>query len=949
MKALVVVADPADQRTIEETFARRDHSIHICSTADEALQIVASDWTPYVFVDLDAEADAVAVIRAVRAHHGGRTWVLTLTSRELPSALRPALEAGADDYLPRPVQGSTLQLKLAIGERALSKRRRRSTLNDSLDLAERRFRTLVETMHEGLFQVDAGGRIASANSRLSQLTGYTLDELLGQRADDLLVDEELLSRLPGQTLLGGGVGSEEYSIPLQTKAGAERWVKLVGAPLPGDDGGSFGVVQDISEQRAAEEGLRQREEYFRGLLESSSDLISIADLETRVLYQSRSAERILGVEPEAMVGTSLLDRMHDDDRERFAAAMERALQAPGSTESVQTRFRHESGEWRMLDSLLKNLVDNPVLGGVLITSRDVTERRKVEAALKRERAFFRLLFENSPAGIVILDAQHRVVEANASFVDLFQHEVASLADRPLNEIIVPEEAREEAEELERLVGSGQSVARETTRLRRDGSSVDVSILAFPIELGGRRIGVYGIFTDITERKNAERQLFHDAFHDALTGLPNRSLLLERLERDLRRAKRREDYAFAVLFLDLDGFKEINDTHGHGAGDAFLIEVARRLEACLRPGDTVARLGGDEFMVILEDIKEVSGATEVGDRILASLATPFALEAQEVQSSGSIGIAFSSTGYTSVDALIGDADLAMYRAKERGKACYEIFDAAMAETATARRDLEDGLRDAFAEHRLELHYQPILSLRDGSLTGFEALARWRHPDRGLLDAAEWIPATGDAGMLAELDAWTLEHAAARLADWTARFGDRDNLSLSVNLSVAEVLRDGLVERLEALRRQYEFHPSSLVLEMSERDLMCLGAEIEKPLWRLHRFGIRLWLDDFGTGASPLGLLHRLPFDALKVDRSFVDEIAPGDESIEVLRAARSLGEALGLTVIAEGVESPDQLRQLRRLGLHRAQGYHLGQPLNAEEAEKRLLRTPDGSSNETTTF
>ncbi|MCG8463146.1 MAG: PAS domain S-box protein, partial [Holophagales bacterium] len=651
MKALVVVADPELREEIADFFARRNHPIISCGTSLEAREHLEQHPFQFVIVDQGADDRILDLCRAVRAQPmTANSYVLVALTEESPAALRDAMLAEVDDYLASPIRLGSLQLRLAIGERDLARRVKQQDFEQRLELAERRYRTLVQTMNEGMIQVDPDGRIEFANARMSTFTGYTVDELTGQPADELLVEEEFRAKLPGQTLLGSGIGSEEYTLPLQTKEGGRTWVKLVGAPIPSGDGrlGSVGLVQDLTEQRAAEEGLKHREEYFRALLESSSDLISILGDDGRVKYQSPSSQRLLDRLPESLIGDDFVSLIHGDDLGDFERALAECRATPAKQATAQIRLRHRGGEWLYFEALLRSLLDDPLLEGVVITSRDVRERRKVEAALKRERAFFQQLFRNSPAGIVILDNKDRVVDANRSFVDLFQFEVDDIAGHPLSDFVVPDELRSEARELSQSVFQNQAVERETVRARKDGSSVDVAILGYPIELADRKIGAYGIYSDISERKAAERKLFHEAFHDTLTGLPNRALLAERLERDLRRAKRKEDYQFALLFIDLDRFKVINDSLGHAAGDELLVEMARRLEQCLRPGDTVARLGGDEFNIILEDIQEAADATRVAERILDSLSQPFEIADQEVVSSGSIGIAFSSTGYASSD-------------------------------------------------------------------------------------------------------------------------------------------------------------------------------------------------------------------------------------------------------------------------------------------------------------
>jgi len=936
MQALVV-ADQATRRQLEEFFRFRHYGVTACDDPEEARAAIDREFHQIAVFDLTSgEADALDLCRRLRARpDGARATVLVLPAAETPEAMRKALEAGADDYLMKPVNEAVLKLRLAIGQRGLAGR---LIAEARLERSERRFRTLVETLNEGLFQVDEQGIIEYANSRLAQITGYTQDELVGRSADELLVEAKYRERLPGQTLLGTGTGSEQYSLPLLTKAGEPVWVNLTAAPLPpldGDSRSSVGLVQDITEQRAAEEGLRYREEYFRVLLENASDLITIIDLDGRILYQSLSSDRLLGWPADELVGRDFFEFLPEDDRARFAETIDTSLEEAGATAKVQLRFNHKDGHWRYLESLCNNLVDNPVVGGVVLTSRDMTDRRRVEAALKKERAFFEQLFRNSPSGIVILDNSDRIVDANRAFVDLFQYEVRELEGRPLNEFIVPEELREEASELSQVVFQRQSVMRETVRRRKDGTLVDVAILGYPIELAEQRIGAFGLYTDITERKNAERKLFHNAFHDALTGLPNRKLLNERLERDLRRARRRVDYQFALFFVDLDGFKEVNDNLGHAAGDFLLKETARRLEECLRPGDTVGRLGGDEFTVLLEDIQGPYDTARIAERILESLDRPVAIEDQEERISASIGIAMSSTGYERVEDLMRDADIAMYRAKARGKGCYEIFDNDMQQDEIARLQLEGEVERALDEEQMVLHYQPMVSLTTGRAVGFEALVRWRHPEKGLVMPAELLPVCEASGLIVPLGLWVLRQACRQATEWQRRFPEHDAAQVSVNLSVRELFHPDFLEHLDQALADTGAPPSVIGIELTEELMGEDPRQVEELLWEIHKRGPRLAVDDFGTGRTSLAMLHRLPVDAVKIDRGLVAAMAPGAEPTEVVRAAAALGESLGMAVVAEGVETPEQRKLLRELGIGFAQGHLFSEPLPSEGAAELL--------------
>lgn len=939
MRVLIAARDPAIQRQLEGFFLRRQHEMTTCAEIGQAATALVETHYPVVLIDLDADATgALELCRQIRDRSDGdRTFVLALASGESQKTVRAVLEAGADDCLPKPVRPSALQLRLAIGQRNVARFQRSSADARS---SEQRFRTLLETMQEGVLQVDGDGQICLVNSRMSRITGFTADELLGRSADEVLIPPGVRDKLPGQILLGSGTGSEEHTIPLETRDGEMLWIRLTAAPIRhghDDRTGSLAVIQDVTRQVNAEESLRYREEYFRALLENASDLISILDLDGRILYQSLSSERLLGCEADALIGRDFYGLVHGADRESLEDRLSQVLQAADATASVEIRLRHRDGTWLTFESLFNNLSQNPVVGGLVATSRDVTERRRIEAALDRERALFQQLFESSPAGIVILGDDDRIVDANRSFEDLFQYPVREVVGRQLSEVIVPPSLRDEATRLSELVFGRQTVDHETVRQRKDGTQVDVSILGIPISLPEPTTGAFGIYTDISERKQAERKLFHDASHDALTGLPNRTLLLDRLDRALRRSKRRGDYQFALLFLDLDRFKEVNDSLGHAAGDQLLIETARRLESCLRPGDTTARLAGDEMVMVLDDIREVTDVIPVAERVLARLAKPFELGGQSLEISASIGVVFSASRYQRSEELIRDADLAMYRAKSRGRGCFEIFDPEMQQEAAEPRLLESDLARALENEQAELHFQPIIGLATGRIVAAEALVRWRHPELGLLGPQELLPACESAGTLADLGRWILGQACRQAASWRRQF-PRRRLRVSVNLSPEQLLASDFTADVDRLLEAAKVRANALVFEIHESVLVD-SPEAMSVLWQLRQRGSRIHVDDFGTGYTALQELYRSPIDTLKVDRSFVARMKPGGEDLEIIRATGALGQSLGLDVVAEGVETEKHLEQVRELGLTHAQGFFFSRALPGEELTALITDDP----------
>jgi diguanylate cyclase (GGDEF)-like protein/PAS domain S-box-containing protein len=458
------------------------------------------------------------------------------------------------------------------------------------------------------------------------------------------------------------------------------------------------------------------------------------------------------------------------------------------------------------------------------------------------------------------------------------------------------------------------------------------------DASGRATRMAGSQTDITEGKVT----------DPLTGLPNRLLFIDRLGRLIKHAKRRKDHMFAVLFLDLDGFKMINDSLGHLVGDQLLLAVSERLEKCLRLTDTVARLGdtftmarlgGDEFTVLLDDLKDPGDARLAADRLMKVLAPPFMLGGKEVFTSASVGIALSNSAYDSPDDMLRDADTAMYRAKSLGKARYEVFDADMRASLVARLQIETDLRHGLERGEFRNFYQPIVALESGRIVGFEALLRWQHPTRGLLSPDEFIFVAEETGLIRELGWWNLREACRQLSEWKANSDNYLNFTMNVNLSAKQFLQPNLVEEIRNLMQELAFSPETLKLEITESTVMIDPAATAKMLQQIKSLGILLAIDDFGTGYSSLSYLHRFPLDTLKIDRSFISGVGDGGEGMEIAQTIMPMAKNLRLDVIAEGVETFEQVTLLKKLNCKYAQGYYFSKPLAAEEVGLLLAETP----------
>ena len=445
--------------------------------------------------------------------------------------------------------------------------------------------------------------------------------------------------------------------------------------------------------------------------------------------------------------------------------------------------------------------------------------------------------------------------------------------------------------------------------------------------------------EIKIRQKAEQQLVRDALHDGLTGLPNRTLLMDRIERSLKKTKRNPNYLFAVLFIDLDRFKSINDSQGHLFGDKLLIAIAQILAKELRDTDTLARLGGDEFVILLDNIHHLSDATKVGDRINQQLSSPLNLEEQTVFTSASIGIALSATGYDNSTQILRDADIAMYRAKEKGKACYEVFDRVMYLETLKTIELECDLRLALKQNQFALYYQPIVSLEKGALVGFEVLIRWQHPQKGFISPVDFIPIAEDTGLIIPIGDWVLKEACQQLRTWQQKFAHFPQikaLKISVNIASQQIQEPYFIAKLDRILAETSLDASCLRLEITERVLVDSGQNTNHTLAEIKRRKIKLSIDDFGTGYSSLSYLRRFPIDNLKIDRSFIDSINSDVESFEIVRTIITLAHTLKIEAIAEGVETREQVDRLKTLGCQFAQGYLYAKPATVKDIESTLF-------------
>jgi diguanylate cyclase (GGDEF)-like protein/PAS domain S-box-containing protein len=657
------------------------------------------------------------------------------------------------------------------------------------------------------------------------------------------------------------------------------------------------------------------------------DALVTVDADWQITFVNNRAQELLGEASGVRVGRVFWDvypglvgtRVH---RESQRVLTERV--------SVEVEDYCES-----LDRWLEVRAYPSAEGGAALLLRDVSARRSAQDELRGRESRYRRLFEESRTPLFVMTADTRITEVNRACEDLLGLEREALSRTTLRELAA------DAAAFERVIGhlvEDGAVSEEEVTLRR-GADTIVCLLSAGQQESDGGVVYHGGLRDVTEERRTQEELVRTAMHDPLTGLPNRVVLMDRLDQLLKHAKRHPDHRFAVLFIDLDDFKTVNDTHGHQIGDHMLVSVARRLEGCVRDEDTVGRLSGDEFAILLDAVQDPASVTFVVDRIRESLSEPFTAGGRQVPMTVSIGIAMNGNRYDTAADLLRDADAAMYRAKAAGRNGYVIFDSDMHERALAQRQLEEDLRAAVARQELAVHYHPVVELDRGSVTGLEALIRWTHPERGILLPAEFMPLAEQTGLIVEIGWWVLGEACRQLRSWQLEYPDAAfRLTMSVNLSAKQFVHPELVDRIDAILAETGLDPRCLRLDLTEAVVMRNAQLAARLLQDLRDRGIHICIDDFGTGYSSLRQLREFPISTLKIDRSFIGQLDAEGGGRDVVQTIIALGRSMAIEAVAEGVETPEQLEQLRQLGTRFAQGFLFSLPLDSNATTSLLAES-----------
>ncbi len=815
---------------------------------------------------------------------------------------------------------------IAIGERAA---------DDALRESEARYRLLAEHATDMIARHAPDGTYLYASPACLPLLGYEPAEVVGQRCLDFVHPDDA----DIESLIKGGIrnGTEALTVAYRglRKDGHTIWlestIRAVPDPVTGMVRELLSVTRDITARKQAEEALRAAERRYRTLVEQLPALVYIEEAGTGHLrYISPQIASLLGFTPEEWMADPRRWRtqLHPEDRERVLHAVKHFFRAQ-QAEECELEYRIYTRQGREVwvhdtRRLVRDEKGAPLyVQGIAL---DVTERRRAVEALRLSERRFRSLVQNSSDLVIVLSPDATIQYASPSVKRIAGYRPEELLGSNAFTWLHPDDVPAARTMLHRrLTHPDAPLVPMVYRVRhRDGSWRYMEMLSNNLVDEPSVGGIIVNMRDVTEREALQQELTRLAFTDALTGLPNRTVFLDRLTRALPRVRSNR---LAVLFLDLDGFKVVNDSLGHATGDALLRAVARRLTDCVPARDLVARFGGDEFALLLHRVRGPAHALRQAERIIAALRRPFVVEGREFFVSASIGVTVTQAHHTSAEELLREADIALYQAKAGGKARAVLFEAGMNEQALKRLELETDLRHALERGELELRYQPEVDLASGRVTAVEALVRWQHPRHGLLRPDAFVPLAEESGLILPLGMQVLRAACRQARTWMETLAEPP--MVSVNLSARELSHPSLVADVRAILVETGLDPSLLRLEITETAAMQDTEATTGTLAALRALGVRIAIDDFGTGYSSLSYLRRLPVDTLKVDRSFVTAIDHDSDAVTILQAITALGRALGLEVTAEGVETEAQRERVRVAGCTSAQGYYFAQPLTAE--------------------
>jgi len=810
------------------------------------------------------------------------------------------------------------------------------------------FPSLFELSPDGMvlidpYDPDVSWPIVDVNAAACKMNGYTREEMIGQSID-------LLNITPGtpeeRTEYYNALREDEslHAESIHRRKNGETFPVEISTTFITVGGRELilGIDRDITERKQMEKKLEAEREMLRTLIDNLPDLIYAKDIQSRFILGNQAIARIMGVSsPADLIGKTDREFYPEDLADEYSSDEQNVFQTGQPLINKDETIVNPNGSHgQILTTKVPLFDENEVVTGLVGIGRDITERKKTETKLQQSLSTINATLEASRDAILVVDGEGKIMKFNQHFIDMWN---------------IPDFQYESWTDKQTLMAVFANVidpdlfVEKILRMYQEPDNNSLDILNFkdgrvfecysqPQQISGKSFGRVWNFRDITEHKLAEEKLVYTALHDPLTKLPNRILLMDRLQQAMERAKRNEDSVLAVLFIDLDRFKVVNDSLGHRMGDMLLVECAARLQACIRAKDTLARLGGDEFVLLLEDIKDDSDVLHIANRIMSGVTAPYHLEGNKAFVSLSMGIVLKPENYSSPDDILRDADIAMYRAKGLGRGRYEIFDSAMHDLAISQMELENDLRTALELEQFVVHYQPIYKLGSRRIVGFEALVRWMHPERGQISPSEFIPMAEDSGLIVPLGYWIMDKACRQIKIWQEQYPSDPPLTVNVNLSTKQCTHADLITTISDILEKNNLDPKSLKLELTESLLVEDSETTVAILSQLRDLGIQVQIDDFGTGYSSLNYLHTLPIDTLKIDRTFINRLGTNEGGLEIVQTILALAHSLGMKAIAEGVETEVQLDQLREMNCEYVQGYLLARPVDSQAAGNLLKET-----------